>query len=80
MSTTLSQQREHGSAGIDGVGAKLGVLSEQCREKTAIAITKHERTPSVCQLRKEVEAAPLKSAAQCKVFEPSVGACDAVEV
>jgi hypothetical protein len=75
-----SEQTEHGGADVHGVGGNRGILREKGGEKAAVPVAEEERAAAVRELRQEVEAAPFERAAQGKVFEPAIGAGDAVKV
>jgi hypothetical protein len=55
-------------------------LREQPGEEAAVAIAEDERAGPVGKLREEVEAASFKRPPKGDVFEPAIGASDAVEV
>ena len=77
---SAAKKFEHDGAGVDRVGFDGGVLSEQACEEAAIAVAEDECVAAVRELREEVEAAALEGSAEGEVFEPAVGASDAVEV
>jgi len=76
----LTEEVEHGGAEIDGVGVELRVAGEELGEEAAVPITEQEGSAGLEEAREEVEATALEEGAEGEVFEPAVGAGDAVEV
>ena len=76
----LTEKVEHGGAEVDGVGVELRAAREKLGEKAPVPITEQEGSASLEEAREEVEATALEEGAEGEVFEPAVGAGDAVEV
>jgi hypothetical protein len=76
----VAKQLEHGGAAVDGVGCQSRILRKQSGQKTAVAIAQDKRAVAAGELRQEMEPAAFENAAERQVFEPAVGARDAIEI
>ena len=74
------KEAEHGGALVNDVGVQGGVSGEEVDEKAAISVAENEGAAGGGELGKAEEAAMFEHGAEGEVFEPAIGASDAVEV
>lgn len=78
--SACAAEREHGRADVHDIGGYLRIASEEPGEEAAVSVTEYQRVLRVRQLGKVREAAALEERAEAEVFQPPVGAGDAIEI
>ena len=71
---------EHGFAGVDDIRGEGGIFCQQARQEASIPIAQKQRVARAGQMDKlSITAAP-EPGAEAHVFQPSIGAGNAIEV
>jgi hypothetical protein len=76
----VTQEFEHGGAGVHDVGLEVRVLREELSEETTVSVAEDEGSPLLEESGKIVEAAAFEGSAESEVFEPAIGAGYEVKV
>jgi len=79
-SSAGSEKVEHGGALVDDVGMERGVDGEEVGKEATISVAEDESAAGRVELGNTVEAASFEHGAEGQIFEPAIGARDAVEV
>jgi hypothetical protein len=75
----LTEEAQHGGAGVDCLGAEVRVLPEEFGEEAAVSIADDQGSLLLEEIGEEAKAAVFEGAAQSEVFEPAIGSCDEIE-
>jgi hypothetical protein len=76
----LVKELEHGGAGVDCVCVEVGVGGEEAGEEATVAVAEDQGAAAVEETGEEVVAGAFEGSGEGEVFEPAVGAGDAIEV
>ena len=74
------EKREHGMAGVDDIRSQGGIGGQQTGQKASVAISQQEGVAGAGEMGELGIAAAGEPGPKTDVFEPPIGAGDAIEV